>query len=139
MNLWAYATIILGGAFVVLAHWWFVLNTRYEYYDEMGASINFDQPFAIGTLFCLHQISITQDDLKMILELNRIRNRLAHDADFEKNHEDLRRWACLILDYTPKTIRRKKTYRNTLAKAFAVLIGFYAGLSRSRHEIIKMS
>ena len=88
-------------------------------------------------LFCLHQISITHDDLKLILELNRIRNRLAHEADFEKNHEDLRQWACSVLDHTPKTIRRPKTYRNTLAKAFAILIGFYTGVSRSRHEILK--
>ena len=26
------------------------MNTRYEHYDEMGASITFDQPFFIGAL-----------------------------------------------------------------------------------------
>ena len=90
-------------------------------------------------LFCLTQLSLTTNDLEVILELNRIRNRLAHDADFEKNHDDLRRWACSVLGHTPKTINRTKTYRNTLAKAFAILIGFYTGVSRSRHEIMKMS
>lgn len=50
MNLWSIAAIILGGGFILLAHWWFVLNTKYEHYDTMGASINFDQPFAVGAL-----------------------------------------------------------------------------------------
>ncbi len=34
------------------------MNTRYVNHDEMGASINFDQPFAIGVIFLLIGIGI---------------------------------------------------------------------------------
>jgi len=50
MNLWSILIITLGSGFMLLAHWWFVMNTRFQHYDTMGASISFDQPFAIGAI-----------------------------------------------------------------------------------------
>jgi hypothetical protein len=67
------------------------------------------------------------DQLK---EINRIRNKLAHQLDFSDYHEDLRKWACSVLNYTPKTINRKRTYRNTVIKAFVFLAGCLDGLQK---------
>jgi len=58
MNLWAITIFILGGGFILLAHYWFVMNTRFEHYDTMGASISFDQPFAIGSLLISAAVGI---------------------------------------------------------------------------------
>ncbi len=50
MNALAIAVIAVGCGFIILAHYWFIMNTRYENHDQMGASINFDQPFFIGAV-----------------------------------------------------------------------------------------
>lgn len=50
MNILAAFILFLGAGFIGLAHFWFIMNTRYKCHDMMGASINFDQPFAVGAL-----------------------------------------------------------------------------------------
>ncbi len=48
-----YIAIILllsGVLFIILAHCWFIVNTKEEHYDSMGAAINFDQPFSLGSI-----------------------------------------------------------------------------------------
>ena len=50
MNTAGIILMILGGGLMCLAHYWFIMNTRYQNHDTMGASINFDQPFFIGAL-----------------------------------------------------------------------------------------
>lgn len=64
-------------------------------------------------------------------EINRIRNKLAHKIDFDDYHVDLKKWACKLLGYTPKTINRKRTYRNTLVKAFGLLSGLLSGAAQA--------
>jgi hypothetical protein len=44
------ALMLLGGSFIGIAHYWFLLNTRGENHDQMGASISFDQMFFVGAL-----------------------------------------------------------------------------------------
>ena len=50
MNFVGYIFVGIGLFFIALAHYYFIHNTKEENYDVMGASINFDQPFAIGNL-----------------------------------------------------------------------------------------
>jgi len=65
-------------------------------------------------------------------EINRIRNKLAHQLDFQDYHKDLKTWACAVLGYTPKTIDRKRTYRNMVRKAFYFLAGVLIGNSEAK-------
>ena len=50
MTFLAYILIATGVVFIFLAHYHFIQNAKEETYDAMGASINFDQPLAIGNL-----------------------------------------------------------------------------------------
>ena len=77
------------------------------------------------------------DRIAQLREINRIRNKLAHHLDFTDFHTDLKRWACNVLAYTPKTIGRKRTYRNTLMKAFYLLAGMLSGMAIGRVEALK--
>ena len=60
-------------------------------------------------------------------EINRIRNKLAHQLDFASYHSDLKRWACAVTGYEPKSLNRRATYRNTVMRAFYMLSGFLSG------------
>ena len=71
-------------------------------------------------------------------EINRIRNKLAHELFFEKYHVDLKKWASSVLGYSPKTINTKRTYKNHVIKALAFLAGALQGLSRGI-EAVKSS
>lgn len=71
-------------------------------------------------------------EIAQLREINRIRNKLAHKLDFDDYHNDLRLWACSVVGYTPVTINRKRTYRNTLVKAFYLLAGMLSGFTRGR-------
>lgn len=65
--------------------------------------------------------------IPQLREINRIRNKLAHKLDFDEYHSDLQIWACSVVGYTPVTIKRKRTYRNTLLKAFYYLASILSG------------
>jgi len=76
----------------------------------------------------LHESKGAPDEtIEQLREVNRIRNRLAHDLDFAPYREPLRRWACEVVGYTPKTIQRRQTSINTIRKAFYLLSGLMAG------------
>jgi len=68
-----------------------------------------------------------------IRELNRIRNKLAHQLNFVDYENDLRRWACSVLGHTPKTIHRKATYASTVRKALYVIVAFLSGVAEVKH------
>lgn len=73
-----------------------------------------------------------------IKDLNKIRNKLAHQLNFHNYHDDLKNWACKVLDYTPKTINRKTTFKNTVIKAFCLLVGFLIGVCQVRQEVAEL-
>ena len=73
-------------------------------------------------------------ELNHLNELNRIRNKLAHKLDFDDYHDDLKKWACTVVGYTPLSINRKRTYINTLKKAFYLLSGYLSASAKVRKE-----
>ena len=73
-----------------------------------------------------------------IKELNKIRNKLAHQLNFHSYHEDLKNWACKVLGQTPKTINCKTTYKNTVIKAFCLLVSFLVGVCLVRREVAEL-
>ena len=75
--------------------------------------------------------------VKNLKELNRIRNKLAHNLEFKGYHSDLKKWACTVVDYTPKTINRINTYRNMLLRAFYSTCGYMTGINIERKSLQK--
>jgi hypothetical protein len=47
---------VLADLFFLQANYFFIVNTRHEHHNGMGASISFDQPFAISNI--LFQVGI---------------------------------------------------------------------------------
>ena len=76
-----------------------------------------------------------KDRILQLKEINRIRNKLAHEIKFDHYHDDLKSWACEVLGYTPKTINRNSTYKNTLVKAFIFCTAVLVGASEAMHSI----
>lgn len=74
----------------------------------------------------------SREQIAQLREINRIRNKLAHELDFENSHAALKRWACWVVGYRPVTINRKRTYRSTLLKAFYLLSAFLCGMATQR-------
>ncbi|MGP8296161.1 hypothetical protein ACT3XD_18590 [Halomonas sp. AOP7-B1-5] len=70
-----------------------------------------------------------KDKYPHLKEINRIRNKIAHELLFDDYHEDLKKWASSVLGYTPKTINSKRTYKNHVIKAFSLLAGTLLGIS----------
>ncbi len=66
-------------------------------------------------------------EYKHLKEINRIRNKVAHQLHFDNYHDDLKGWASSVLGYTPKTISTKRTYKNHVIKAFIFLSGMMLG------------
>jgi len=68
------------------------------------------------------------DEITRLRELNRIRNKLAHQLPSKPGHHaDVKKWACSVVGYTPKTINRRATYRRIVLKAFYLLTGYLSG------------
>jgi hypothetical protein len=67
--------------------------------------------------------------------INKIRNKLAHQLNFKNYHSDLKLWACDVLGYTPKTINRSSTFRNTVVKAICFLVAFLIGVCTVSQEV----
>jgi len=80
---------------------------------------------------------IARDELGQLREINRIRNKLAHKLDFAEFHSDLKKWACDVVGYIPTTIYRRRTYRNTLLKAFYQLCGVLFGMAQGMEPVNK--
>lgn len=68
------------------------------------------------------------EEIGHLRELNRIRNKLAHQLPSKPGHHtDVKKWACSVVGYTPKTINRRVTYRRIVLKAFYLLTGYLSG------------
>ena len=78
-----------------------------------------------------------ESGIDQLKEINRIRNKLAHKLDFDEYHDDLKAWACSVVGYTPVTLNRKRTYRNTLIKAFYLLAGMLSGVATGRKATVE--
>lgn len=64
------------------------------------------------------------EEIAHLRELNRIRNKLAHQLpSMPGHHADVKKWACSVVGYRPKTINRRVTYRRIVLKAFYLLTG----------------
>jgi hypothetical protein len=70
-----------------------------------------------------------KEEYPHLKEINKIRNKVAHELFFDDYHNDLKKWASAVLGYTPKTIDSKRTYKNHVIKAFAWLSGLLLGIS----------
>lgn len=75
------------------------------------------------------------DSVKHLKEINRIRNKLAHQLEFKCHHKELKTWACAVLNYTPKTINRKRTFSNMVRKAFYFLTAALVSNAYVRTEL----
>lgn len=71
----------------------------------------------------------------LIREINRIRNKLAHQLNFGDLEIELQRWACTVTGFTPKTINRRSTYLNTVRRAFTFTAAFMSGVAIARQAI----
>ena len=68
------------------------------------------------------------EEIAHLRELTRIRNKLAHQLPSTPGHHaDVKKWACSVVGYTPKTINRRVTYRRIVLKAFYLLTGYLSG------------
>jgi hypothetical protein len=77
------------------------------------------------------------EEIAHLRELNRIRNKLAHQLPSKPGHHaDIKKWARAVVGYTPKTIDRRTTYRRVVLKALYLLTGYLSGAA-SMAEVIK--
>lgn len=92
----------------------------------------------VELLWCLSNLGADESSLKSsILQLNGIRNKIAHDLNYEDLEKDLGAWACKYLEHTPKTLHKnKKVFRNTTVRALASLIGLLCGIAEAT-ELLK--
>jgi hypothetical protein len=85
----------------------------------------------VALLSCLVPKQMAKDEIwEQLREINRLRNKLAHNLRFSQYEQQLKHWAIGILGYNPKTLKRKITYRNSVVKAFALLTGHLSGLAK---------
>jgi hypothetical protein len=77
----------------------------------------------------------SHDGDSKIRELNRIRNKLAHRLDFADYEDDLKKWACSVVGYVPRSMNRRATCANTIRKAFYLLAAYLAGVTRTKQEL----
>lgn len=55
------------------------------------------------------------------LQINRLRNKLAHELNFDSSASEFERWANAVLDAFPETKMSKYTFRTKIVHAFASL------------------
>lgn len=70
--------------------------------------------------------------------VNKIRNKLAHQFEYDNLIDDLKSWSSLTLNCTPKTINLKRTYKRQIVRSFAYLAGSILGISNAMQEMKKM-
>lgn len=78
---------------------------------------------------------LIENEYPHLKEINRIRNKLAHELFFDDYHDDLKQWSSKVLGYTPKSIDKKRTYKNHIIKAFSWLAGILVGISNGVEAI----
>ena len=80
-----------------------------------------------------------KNNYAQLKEINRIRNKVAHELFFDKYHNDLKKWASSVLGYKPKTINTKRTYKNHVIKAFSFISGEIIRASNAINAIKSLS
>ena len=105
--------------------------------QEDLCSLNLMFSKKLDLLVALSSKAWPPEEIDHLREINRIRNKLAHQLDFDAFHGELKRWACQVVGYTPKSINRKQTYRSTLMKAFYLLSGLLLGMAKGRKEALR--
>ncbi len=105
--------------------------------EEDLVSLNLMFSKKIDLLIALSGGHYDKDDIYQLREINRIRNKLAHNLEFNDYHADLKAWACHVVGYTPKSINRKTTYRSTVLKAFYFLSAMLSGMAKGRREAMR--
>ena len=78
---------------------------------------------------------IIKNEYHHLKEINKIRNKVAHELFFDDYHDYLKKWASSVLGYEPKTINSKITYKNHVIKAFSWLAGKLLGISNAIEAI----
>ena len=79
--------------------------------------------------------SVLKNIYPHLKEINRIRNRVSHELFCEDYNNDLKKWASSVLEYRPKTIDSKRTYKNHVIKAFSFLAGQLLGMSNGIESV----
>ena len=102
--------------------------------DLVGLNLMFSKK--IDLLVALSGGLYDKDDIYQLREINRIRNKLAHNLEFNDYNEDLKRWACHVNGHTPKSINRKVTYRNAVLRAFYFLSAMLSGMAKGRRDAL---
>ena len=98
---------------------------------ETFLKIGFTFERTISLLCSLVPKQMAKDEIwEQLREINRLRNKLAHNLRFSLYEQQLKSWGIWVLGYNPKTLKRKVTYRNTVVKAFALLTGHLSGLAK---------
>jgi hypothetical protein len=59
------------------------------------------------------EVKFIENEYLQLKEINRIRNKLAHELFFKDYHMDLKNWACSVLGYTPKKYKFKKNIQES--------------------------
>ena len=67
--------------------------------------------------------------------INRLRNKLAHQLEPPGLRADLGQWACDVVGYVPSTLARRGTYKNTVLKAFYLLVGYLCGVANMQGQL----
>jgi hypothetical protein len=92
----------------------------------------------VTLLSCLVPAQMAKSEIwNELRELNRLRNRLAHNLRFSEFEVQLKQWATSVLRNNPKSLKRKITCRNSVVKALALLSGRLAGMSEAYAEVRK--
>ena len=87
------------------------------------SSLNLQFAKKIHLLYLLSKDSSpkAKDAHDLLLRLNAIRNKLAHDFEFEHEDSNLAQWAEEVLAKLPVNKMTRYTYRTRIAHAFAAL------------------
>jgi len=79
-------------------------------------------------LSCFMQISEPLD-FETLADLNRLRNKLAHNVSFEAWKGELKAWACGVMAEEVSSIVSEDAFRDILVLALSVQIEFFDGFS----------
>lgn len=87
--------------------------------DSLG--LTFYKKLELLMLLTKKQTNELKKVKKYIIEINQLRNKLAHKYDFEVHHEEFVSWATNVLKDFPFVKFTKFTFRTKIVHAFATL------------------
>jgi hypothetical protein len=79
---------------------------------------------------------LLKNEYPHLREINRIRNKGAHELFFDDYHDDLRKWASVVLDHDPSIVRGKRTYKSDVINAFVKLAANINGMSDGMKHVL---